>query len=750
MLTGSGAAHPRAVLGSPQRGRRRLAAALLALLLLSVAWSGLAAPLAHAAPASLPPLPTGWPVSHLAFGLADAPGDAAHLQDVAPFEFRYQYLAGGVNTGQGWQTWNTNGQFVTWYVQDSAAHGSTPVFSYYMLRQSHPGDGMGESAGDLANLRNVTTMKAFWLDVRAFMQRAAGATPVILQVEPDLWGYAQQSTGTLDDATRVPVKVNGSGVADLAGLPDNLAGFAQAFVRLRDRYAPNVLLGYHLSWWGTNYDPFYGSTSWSAAQIDALAARSAAFYRSLGTAFDVAFAEFSDRDAAFKQLVYGDGGASWWDAADFANHVRYLRDFSLASRLRLVPWQIPVGNQAMRAVDDSWGHYQDNRAEWLLGPSSAAHLADYVAAGVIAFLFGGGASGTTCACDGVGDGVTNPAAIDGNTTLSYSADDDGGYLKHQAAAYYAGGALDLPTGSARIPSTRLAGADRYGTAVAISAATFAPDVPVAYIASGTNFPDALAGAPAAAHEGGPVLLVPPGSLPASTAAELIRLRPARIVVLGGPSSVSEVVRTALRAYTTGSVDRIGGADRYDTAARVSAATFDPGAPVAFIATGATFPDALAGAAVAGHLGGPVLLTRATALPATTKAELVRLQPSQIVVLGSAASVSDAVLATLHGYTAGAVTRLAGPDRYATAAAVSAWAYPAGAASVYLTAGLNFPDALAGAVAAARASAPILLMALATVPQATFTEVRRLDPQELVVLGGPVTVPSGAVAILATP
>ena len=61
-----------------------------------------------------------------------------------PFEFRYQYLAGGVNTGNGWSTWNTNGQFVTWYVEDSADHGIAPVFPYYMLLQSNPASGGDE------------------------------------------------------------------------------------------------------------------------------------------------------------------------------------------------------------------------------------------------------------------------------------------------------------------------------------------------------------------------------------------------------------------------------------------------------------------------------------------------------------------------------------------------------------------------------------------------------------------------------
>lgn len=66
-----------------------------------------------------------------------------------------------------------------------------------------------------------------------------------------------------------------------------------------------------------------------------------------------------------------------------------------------------------------------------------------VAAGFVGFLFGRGADGATCACDTAGDGVTNPAPIDGNDAASVSADDDGGYFKQQAAAYYRSGPRSL-------------------------------------------------------------------------------------------------------------------------------------------------------------------------------------------------------------------------------------------------------------------------------------------------------------------
>ena len=153
--------------------------------------------------ATLPDPPGAWPSDRVELGLADAPGGAASLRASADFAFRYQYLAGGVNTGNGWSTWNTNGQFVTWYIEDSADHGMTPVFPYYMLLQSNPSSGGDEKARDLSNLANASTMAALYADLRLFFQRAAGSTTVVLHVEPDLWGYIEQASSG-DDATTIP------------------------------------------------------------------------------------------------------------------------------------------------------------------------------------------------------------------------------------------------------------------------------------------------------------------------------------------------------------------------------------------------------------------------------------------------------------------------------------------------------------------------------------------------------------------
>jgi hypothetical protein len=263
----------------------------------------------------------------------------------------------------------------------------------------------------------------------------------VLHVEPDLWAYLQQKS-TNDNAATVPAKVGSSGQADVAGLPDNVAGFAQAIVRLRNKYAPNVILGYHFSTWGSGSDIIYSDPT--DATVDAIGVRTARFEQSLGAKFDIAFTDLSDRDAAFKQFVYGDGGASWYNAADYHRSAVFIGAFVRTAAMRAVIWQIPQGNTKMRAENNTWEHYQDNKVETIIGDPARAQMNAYAQAGVVAVLFGRGADGPTCACDAAGDGVTNPAPINGNNGVSLNADDDGGYFKQQAAAYYAAGALALP------------------------------------------------------------------------------------------------------------------------------------------------------------------------------------------------------------------------------------------------------------------------------------------------------------------
>jgi putative cell wall-binding protein len=197
--------------------------------------------------------------------------------------------------------------------------------------------------------------------------------------------------------------------------------------------------------------------------------------------------------------------------------------------------------------------------------------------------------------------------------------------------------------------TRLAGSSRYATAAAISAATYKPGVEEVLIATGLNFPDALAGAAVAGKLGDPLLLVTSTAIPAATAAELTRLKPHRITILGGPSVVSSSVSGALSLYTDGGIFRVAGSSRYETAALIAETWFSPQPTLALVATGTNFPDALAGAALAGRLSSPILLVAPTSIPAPASDALDYLAPPEIDVLGGTSAVSSGVATQLGGY-----------------------------------------------------------------------------------------------------
>ena len=238
---------------------------------------------------------------------------------------------------------------------------------------------------------------------------------------------------------------------------------------------------------------------------------------------------------------------------------------------------------------------------------------------------------------------------------------------HPAKVVVVGGPLAIPdstltTVRSELPSariTRVSGPDRNATAVAVSRASFPSGAPIAYVATGADYPDALS---AAASSGGrgPILLVGSAGLPFATASELRRLHPGHVLVVGGTGVVPSATKAAIEAdLPSADVLRASGSDRFSTAADLSSYTFPGGAPIAYLATGDDFPDALtAAAAAAGH--GPVLLALEDEAPLATLAELIRLAPSRVVVVGGEAAISNATAARLLPSTVTAPPRTTAP------------------------------------------------------------------------------------------
>ena len=257
---------------------------------------------------------------------------------------------------------------------------------------------------------------------------------------------------------------------------------------------------------------------------------------------------------------------------------------------------------------------------------------------------------------------------------------------------------------------RISGADRYATSVAASLEAFpGPATPdVVYLVSGENFPDAIVAGPVASAVGGGLLLTASRSLPAVVAAELRRLDPQRIVVVGGTGAISSSVARAARDIAP--VDRIGGADRYVTAELLVRSVFST-ADTVLLATGASFPDALAAGPAAGAGGDPVLIVRGdgSRLDRAALRLLRDLGTTSVVLVGGTGVVSRGIESQLRSELgSGQVQRTSGADRYATARAISESAFGTSAPRVLIASGTSFADALSISVLASREGLPLYL------------------------------------------
>ncbi len=266
---------------------------------------------------------------------------------------------------------------------------------------------------------------------------------------------------------------------------------------------------------------------------------------------------------------------------------------------------------------------------------------------------------------------------------------------------------------------RIAGSNRYETAVEISKYCFT-SADAVVIASGEGFADALTGGTLASAVKGPILLTEKKTLPASTEAEIKRLAPKQIYLLGGENSVSTEVEFALFQYAP--VERIAGFSRFDTAALIREKALSLDATLfkdlSTVVNGYQFSDALPAAAYAVYKKRPLILTNGT----------------------------DEVLATdtlIGGMTSAphysGSRRLSGANRYASSVAIAKSGFPK-ATTLILASGSSYPDALAAVSLSQKYSAPILLTDQKVVPKEIAAYVDNYPQlKRIIIVGGESTV-----------
>ncbi len=279
---------------------------------------------------------------------------------------------------------------------------------------------------------------------------------------------------------------------------------------------------------------------------------------------------------------------------------------------------------------------------------------------------------------------------------------------------------------------RVYGNTRYGTSVALSKRGWTNSY-YAVIASGENFPDALAGSSLAGKYNCPLLLTPQRLLPSEALNEILRLGVSQVFVLGGTGAVSQNVVSSLKSRGI-SVTRIYGQDRYETAVAIARKVGSAG--TAIVATGENFPDALAASSLSFTQKIPILLVKKDSVPSSVSQALVDLGVSKTIVLGGPTVISNEVESQLPS-----PTRIYGIDRYETSALLANYAYSNYGLlwnSLLIATGSNFPDALSGGSLAGKNRAVLLLTSPSSLSSPTYASLsaNRFSVLKSFISGGP--------------
>lgn len=277
---------------------------------------------------------------------------------------------------------------------------------------------------------------------------------------------------------------------------------------------------------------------------------------------------------------------------------------------------------------------------------------------------------------------------------------------------------------------RISGQDRIETALAIAQKGWISAQTV-ILCEASAYPDSIAAAPFAASLDAPILLTGGSALDRRVVSELQRLKPQKVVLLGGKACLTSSVETELNRLSL-SWERIGGQNRYETSVLLAGKL---GSDSLIIANGDNFPDALSAASYAGIRQIPIVLTSKT-LPPSVAEYAKRTQPKHVIVIGGETAIPTEVLRKSN---LPVETRLGGQNRYETNAKVVEYMQGSvESADLFLASGLNFPDAVAGTVLAAKRKVPLLLTDKEDIPPVVYSFMRehmKVEPSSVTATSG---------------
>lgn len=288
--------------------------------------------------------------------------------------------------------------------------------------------------------------------------------------------------------------------------------------------------------------------------------------------------------------------------------------------------------------------------------------------------------------------------------------------------------------------TRIYGNNRYETGINISEKFNNGKVDNVIIASGNNFPDALAGSVLSKKLNAPIILVDKKLTSSMDSIEYLKQHfnyDGKVYILGQTASVSEEYVNYIKNLGCKNIIRLGGSDRFDTNKKiVDTLDVQKGTPVV-ITNGYGFADALSVSSVAASKGYPILMSNSSNLSDEIKQKIKDIQPSQVYLIGGQGSLNNNIVSEIENIVPqlgdSNINRIGGSTRYDTSLDISKY-FNMDSDTAVITNGQNFPDALSGSAIAAQKNAPIIL----TDGQDISSQKKYLDTtgyKNLILLGG---------------
>lgn len=301
---------------------------------------------------------------------------------------------------------------------------------------------------------------------------------------------------------------------------------------------------------------------------------------------------------------------------------------------------------------------------------------------------------------------------------------------------------------------RIFGQTRYETMAALVEKGEWKQSGTAIVASGANFPDALSASSLAGRLDAPAILTESSRLSAEASAELKKLAPTKVYVIGGESAISASTYNEIQNITGKkcTVERIAGQTRYETCMKIASHSAFKRAKTAIIVAGTNYADALSISPYACEMGYPILLC--DPIKGLTGEEFYfvhEMDYDHAILVGDTSAVPQHVENQLKWRAIHDQIRLSGATRYETSANILDFenrAIGLKADGVFLATGQNFPDALAaGPVAAMKGAALLLVDPGMQITSETFRQYAS-SISNVYIVGGTAVIPENDAQTLA--